>query len=64
MWLIDALQKRYNEWSISVAIQMLVELRKELDEDIPKEYKPILLDRMKFYMDKLPEYQHLLEQYK
>lgn len=33
------------------------------NDDTPKEYYPVLRERMQKYMDKLPEYQYLLEKY-
>ena len=46
-------------------IEFDVQRELQLDgESIPKEQLPILYARMQQYLDKLPEYQYLLENYK
>lgn len=44
-------------------LDLLFELRLD-NEKLPAEYLPVLRARMQPYMDNLPEYQYLLEQYK
>ena len=55
-WLCDRLLSE-------IELDMEIELKTD-GEPLPQEYRPILCSRMQSFLDKLPEYGYLLDNYK